>query len=226
MDRDVVNALHQLYQSGQIQWSDLQTRLWCPPDSRPDLEGLTEESSDGVKLCQHLIRFIKAVEGQLANLPRPDYVFGFPLSQLPRKPGERRPAFVAMPYGPAWFKSVRDSVEKAACEANFTAEVSKDLATPGFITDQIWHGIRRCDVVVADISEHNPNVFYELGLAHGLGKEVVLITQTGEKAPFDISTARRITYNVSDLPALEASLVNAFKAVSARYPYEGMQPYF
>ena len=226
MDRDVVNALHLLYQSGHTKWDDLLTGLWCGPDSKPDIDALVEQTSDGAQLCQHLIRFIKAVEGQLANTPRPDYVFGFPLSQPPRSPGQPRPAFVAMPYGPEWFQSVRDVVVKAASAAKFTAEVSKDLATPGTVTDQIWQGIRRSDVVVADISGHNPNVFYELGLAHALGKEVVLITQPGEKSPFDISTARLLPYNLSDLPALEATLTRAFNAVSARYRYEGTQPYF
>jgi hypothetical protein len=59
-----------------------------------------------------------------------------------------------------------------------------------------------------------------------LGKEVILITQIGERSPFDIATARLITYDLSDLSALEISLGNAFNAVSARYKYEGPQPYF
>jgi hypothetical protein len=204
----------------------LLTRLWCGPDSEPDIEALVENTGDGARLCQHLIRFIKAVEGQMANLPRPDFVFGFPLSQLPRRQGEPRPAFVAMPYGPTWFQLVRDVIVNAASAANFKVEVSLDLATPGPVTDQIWQGIRRSDVVAADISGHNPNVFYELGLAHALGKEVILISQATEKLPFDISTSRLLTYDLSDLPALEISLGEAFNAVSARYEYEGPQPYF
>ena len=79
---------------------------------------------------------------------------------------------------------------------------------------------------MADISEHNPNVFYELGLAHALGKETILITHGAGSSPFDISTARLITYEISDLSALDSSLVDAFNAVSARYSYEGAQPYF
>ncbi len=226
MDRDVVNAVHFLYQSGETKLNDLLAKLWCGPDSGPDIDDFTEKLGDRVRLSQNLIKFIKAVEGQLANLPRPDFIFGFPLSQPPRSSGEARPAFVAMPYDPSWFQSVRDVVVNTASAAGFKAEVSKDLATPGPITDQIWQGIRRSDVVVADISGHNPNVFYELGLAHALGKEVILIVQGAERLPFDIATGRLLRYNVSDLSSLGVALGQAFKAVSARYKFEGTQLYF
>jgi hypothetical protein len=226
MDRDVVNALHFLYQSGETKSKDLLSRLWCGPDSEPDIWDLTDVQGDTYRLSPHLIRFIKAVEGQLANIPRPDFIFSFPLSQPPRRQGEPRPAFVAMPYGPIWFQSVRDVIVESATASGFAAEVSKDLARPGPIPDQIWHGIRRSDVVVADISGQNPNVFYELGLAHALGKEVILIAQGSEQAPFDVSTARSLHYDRNDPSSLRTKLVQAFASVSARYAYEGTQPYF
>ncbi len=226
MDRDVVNGLHFLYQKGETELTKLLEKLWCGPDSEPDLLAMVRFRNGKVRLSKQLIRFIKAVEVQMANLPKPDFVFGFPLSQAPRREGEPRPAFVAMPYGPHWFKPVSEVIVKSASSANFQAEISKDLSTPGAITDQIWQGIRRAEVIVADISGHNPNVLYELGMAHALGKEVVLIEQGAEQTPFDIYTSRRILYDLSDLPALESSLMAAFQAVSARYLFEGSQPYF
>ena len=226
MDRDVVNALHAFCQYGETPAHDLLSRLWCGPDSEPDLDDLAEKQGDRLRLNPYLIKFIKATEGQMANMPRPDFVFGFPLRQPPRRQGEPRPAFVAMPYGPAWFQSVRDLIVSTASASGFVAEVSKDLGTPGLITDQIWHGIRRAEVVVADISGNNPNVFYELGLAHALGKEVVLTAQGSERPPFDVSTARLLRYELNALPSLKAELQKAFASVSARYSYEGPQPYF
>jgi hypothetical protein len=67
------------------------------------------------------------------------------------------------------------------------------------------------------------NVFYELGLAHALGKEVILISQQ-EHLPFDIRPSRRITYDLKDLERLKTDLISAFRAVSARYPHEGQEP--
>lgn len=226
MDRDVVNALHFLYQQGETSSRDLLSRLWCGPDSEPDLDDMTERRGDTLRLSPYLIKFIKATEEQMANMPRPDFVFGFPLSQPPRAQGKPRPAFVAMPYGPEWFQSIRDVIVASASATGFDAEVSRDLATPGLITDQIWQGIRRSEVVVADISGQNPNVFYELGLAHALGKEVILITQDSRRPPFDVSTARMLRYNLHDLPPLGVALEKALGSVSARYSYEGDQPYF
>jgi hypothetical protein len=226
MDRDVVNALHALYQYGETEAAALLSRLWCGPDSEPDLDDLAEKQGTKLRLNPYLIKFIKATENQMANLPRPDFVFGYPLSQPPRKQGEARPAFVAMPYGPEWFQRVRDAIVSTASACGFAVEVSKELGTPGLITDQIWHGIRRADVVVADISGNNPNVFYELGLAHALGKEVVIAAQGIERPPFDVSTSRLLRYDLTALPQFQDGLRSALASVSARYAYEGPQPYF
>ena len=75
MDRDVVNALHALYQYGEIDAASLLSRLWCGPDSEPDLEGLAEKRGTELRLDPTLIKFIKATENQMASLPRPDFVF-------------------------------------------------------------------------------------------------------------------------------------------------------
>ncbi|MCB1897147.1 MAG: hypothetical protein H6945_01690 [Zoogloeaceae bacterium] len=226
MDRDTVNAIHSLYRNGEMDAGELLGRLWCGPDTRPDLDGLAVADGNRMRLDAVLIRFIKATEYQLAGIPRPDFVFGYPLSQPPRQPGEPRPAFVAMPYGPSWFHPISQLVVTTADRHGFCAKVSKDLATPGCITEQIWQGIRCADVVVADITGSNPNVFYELGLAHALGKEVILLAQGIDAPPFDVSTARLLRYELSDLPAFEAQLARAFGSVSARYAYEGAQPEF
>lgn len=135
MDRDIVNALHYLYQKGEEDWTILSKRLWCGPDSAPTFNMYVESEGSRVKLSAQLMRFLKAVEDQFANLPKPDFVFSFPFSQAMRKPGQPRPCFVAMPYGPTWFESVKRTIVQAASAAGFQAEVSIDLATPGPITD-------------------------------------------------------------------------------------------
>lgn len=63
-------------------------------------------------------------------------------------------------------------------------------------------------------------------MAHALGKEVIVITQTDRAVPFDIRTSRFITYNFGELSLLEGNLINAFRSVTARYPYEGPEPRF
>ena len=62
------------------------------------------------------------------------------------------------------------------------------------IMDDIWENIERSRVVIADLTGKNPNVFYETGIAHALGKEVILMAQTLEDVPFDLRALRCIVY--------------------------------
>jgi hypothetical protein len=64
--------------------------------------------------------------------------------------------------------------------------------------DQIWHGISTAKVLVAELTERNPNVLYELGLAHALKKPVVLVSSTEKDVPFDLQHIRVIYYDVMD----------------------------
>ena len=62
------------------------------------------------------------------------------------------------------------------------------------IMEDIWQGILKSRIVVADITGRNPNVFYELGIAHTLGKQVILLTQNADDIPFDLNRYRHIIY--------------------------------
>ena len=63
--------------------------------------------------------------------------------------------------------------------------------------DDIWEGICKARVIVADLTAKNPNVTYEVGLADVLGKDVILLSQTPEDVPFDFLGLRLITYENS-----------------------------
>jgi nucleoside 2-deoxyribosyltransferase len=229
MDRDMVNCLHYIYQWGQITPQLFGAQLfWCPYDTRNPLEGRRVVMGDGytesLVFSPGVYDLVDMIEGQLRTLPTPNFAFGYPISAPIRAQGERRPAFLAISYAPA-FDPVKQTVLAAALEMNFTCEVTGDLGSPGNIMDQVWQGIRGADVVVADVTGSNPNVFYEIGLAHALGKEVILISQDAE-APFDIRASRRIHYVAADLEGLRTQLAAAFGGVSARYPHEGPEPRF
>ena len=69
-----------------------------------------------------------------------------------------------------------------------------------------WSGINSARVLVAELTSRNPNVFYELGLAHALRKPVVLVSSSEEDVPFDLQHIRVIYYDMSD-PFWGAKLV-------------------
>jgi len=58
----------------------------------------------------------------------------------------------------------------------------------------IWEAICAARIIVADCTGRNPNVFYEAGLAHTVGKPVVLLTQNKDDIPFDLRHIRYIDY--------------------------------
>lgn len=69
-----------------------------------------------------------------------------------------------------------------------------DLFTSNVIIEEIWCNINVSRLVISDLTDKNPNVFYETGIAHALGKPVILITQSLKFVPFDLRHIRVIEY--------------------------------
>lgn len=94
--------------------------------------------------------------------------------------------FVIMPFDPEWADHYEFGV-KLACEAAGAtcARVDEQIFLES-ILDRIYAEIERADLVVAEMTDRNPNVFYETGYAHGLAKPVILLTKTANDIPFDL----------------------------------------
>jgi hypothetical protein len=108
--------------------------------------------------------------------------------------------FVLMPFAEELteiFGTIRDAVESD--ELNLICLRAKDLAGGGYILDDILKGIDESEVVIADLTSNNPNVFYELGIAHTRKdvEKVILLTQDMEAVPFDLRPFRCIVYKQS-----------------------------
>lgn len=73
--------------------------------------------------------------------------------------------------------------------------------------DQVWRGINAAKVLVAELTTKNPNVYYELGLAHAMHKPVVLVSANEDDVPFDLQHIRVIYYDKSD-PFWGAKLID------------------
>ena len=93
---------------------------------------------------------------------------------------------------------------KNVFEENFEFTNAGDLDNQQNILQDIVEGIHRADVVIADLTGLNANVFYELGLAHAMNKKVIIITQDIGELPFDIKSYRANEYSLqfNKLPLL------------------------
>ena len=74
---------------------------------------------------------------------------------------------------------------------------------PGMITSQIIQRIIDSPLVIADLTESNPNVFYELAIRHAIRKPLVQIIQKGDKIPFDVAGMRTIQVDHKDLDSVD-----------------------
>jgi hypothetical protein len=107
--------------------------------------------------------------------------------------------FVMMPFAPPlgdyYTKIYKPAIEKAGLRP---VRADAEIFGTGKIIDQIWAGINSAKVLVAELTTRNPNVFYELGLAHALEKPVVLVSSNEADIPFDLKHIRVIYYDVAD----------------------------
>ena len=104
--------------------------------------------------------------------------------------------FVIMPFGPYFDLYFTEIFKPGIDGAGLQATRADDLYRPSAITHDIWDSIQTCKVLVADLTGKNPNVFYELGLAHAARKPAVLLTQSMDDVPFDLRALRVLEYDV------------------------------
>jgi hypothetical protein len=94
----------------------------------------------------------------------------------------------------ASFNAVYDSIRQASENVNLRCRRADDIWENPAIIQDVVSLIDRSRVVICDCTDRNPNVFYEIGIAHTLGREVILITQNEQDIPFDLRHLRYIRY--------------------------------
>ena len=85
---------------------------------------------------------------------------------------------------------------------NYDFDRADKMPTPGLIGTQIIKRLVEDDLVIADLTGTNPNVFYELAVRHTIGKPVIQMMSKGETLPFDITNSRTIFFNHLDLASV------------------------
>jgi len=113
--------------------------------------------------------------------------------------------FIIIPFKKK-FEPTLKSIKKVCANLGMKAFRTDDIRK-GLIMNNIIDGILNSEIIIADITERNSNVFFELGLAQAKRDcDVIIISQTHEKAPFDIRNWQILPYNANNLEAFESDL--------------------
>lgn len=107
--------------------------------------------------------------------------------------------FVLLPFKKPFTDYYREIIAPAVKEAGFVPFYAEEIYGARAIIEDIFNGIREAAILVADVTGRNPNVNYELGIAHAFGRRVVLISQSMNDVPFDYHHLRIIIYDTSEV---------------------------
>src|ERR1051325_8167860 len=106
-------------------------------------------------------------------------------------------AFVLMPFSKEFDDMYKFGIKEPASQLEILAErVDEQIYTEG-ILERIYRQIDIADIIIADMTGQNPNVFYEVGYAHAKTKMCILLTSNANDIPFDLKHRRHIVYNSS-----------------------------
>lgn len=187
------------------------------PQSLYEME--TELRGQNVRLT---VNTIKVLEEYLPYPPTGDQIglFAWGTSEVKFEEtigeGAKPRAFVVMQFTEP-YESLYSEVIKPVAAESLELDVYKadEEYKPGLILEDIARGIREAEVVIAEITPINANVFYEVGYAHALNKPTILLAERGSKIPFDLSGYRCIFYDntIRGKTAVETSLKQHLKNI-------------
>jgi hypothetical protein len=107
-------------------------------------------------------------------------------------------AFVAIPYGGPWDDLCADVIKPAVEAVGLTYVRADNRPRVGALMEGVWRDILQAGIVIAELSTPNPNVFYELGLVHALGKDTVILKEKAVKLPADFLGTLYVEYVAGD----------------------------
>ncbi len=157
---------------------------------------------------------------------RPDVNLQFRRSRYRRgdNPVNTTRCFVISPIGEAGSSTrIRSDqilsyiIRPVATKCGYDVKRGDEIIESGYITTQVIERILNDELVIADLTERNPNVYYELAVRHAAGKPIIQLIQKGEALPFDVAGTRTIEVDHRDLDSVEhakktlAQFIEAFE---------------
>jgi len=194
------NVLMQLFQNNVIE-----TTHPLPSNSIIDLFQPQVVSDDGtpikIRVASHMsfiqhIFDISLTEIVMRGQPIKSHpIFGDPIEDFEH---EWSDVFVIMPFRDELQDVYEKAIKPAVNETKLSVRRGDDFFSDQRIMDEVWSAIYYSKLCIVECTRLNPNVFYELGVAHTLGRPTIMIAHEGEEIPFDIRDRRCVLYQTGD----------------------------
>ncbi|NEU65324.1 hypothetical protein [Spirosoma agri] len=183
------------------------------------LSKLISESSGNLHELEHFVEAKKATMTRpvrevpdfvsTVHTATPDRVITFApdVFRIPDKQVESNVLSVMMPFE-SRFNGTYTAIRNVCAKLGIACKRADDIWDNSILIQDVFDLIYTSKAVITDFTDRNPNVFYETGVAHTLGKIVIPITQSVGDIPFDLRHHRALTYlsNTEGLLKLEADL--------------------
>jgi hypothetical protein len=136
------------------------------------------------------------------------------------KMNEEKTCFVIAPIGKPDSETRKRSdkvfkyiIEDVVSQKGYKPLRADQISEPGIITSQVIQYVVDSPLVVADLSEHNPNVFYELAIRHIIKKPIIQLIKEEDRIPFDVAPSRMIIFNITDLDSVDNAKTELTKQI-------------
>jgi small subunit ribosomal protein S1 len=125
----------------------------------------------------------------------------FPRNTWPQ-PGN---CFIMMPFGEKtyegedfnWDEHYKEVIEPTIQQIGMTPLRADGIFGASPLLERLWQGIQAAEIIIADLTGRSPNVLYELGLAHVIGKRILILTRDPEDVPVDLRQFVQISYSTN-----------------------------
>lgn len=182
---DFVRVVETLKQAGLVEKGVIVSSSGFTSDAR-----LVAESTRIDIMTLDDLRQIARNRGLKPEEPSPKPVTGISqeAKSVPR-------AFVVMPFLPELEDMYYLGIREVVSELGGACERADELVYVGGVVEKIYHSIRTADIIVAELTTPNPNVYYEIGYAHALGKPTILLTRDVKTTQFDMQGYNHVIYS-------------------------------
>lgn len=164
-----------------------------------------------------LYRFVAEYQAEMGGVGLRRRGYSSPIEFPVDKSREPDLVAVMMPFSEE-FEAVYEAIRLAVADAGLRCFRADEVLDNDLVMRDVASLLWRCQMVVADLTGKNANVFYEAGLSHALPRDTVLLTQDAKDVPFDLAAVRYLKYEIGErgLDKLRGDLCGRLQALVSR----------